>query len=357
MNRTVSPPKSTPRARSLRARRTVGGVAPLVEPPGRFAQWRMRRSWAPRGFVPMSPGREKRRHRILPRTVIGISGMLLAFAVGIGFSGAAFYAYYDDRLAENERQITSFVDGFDEQFADATGALTDLRESSIDEVRNELGPLSEFASDARGVIELPQLVGPSVWTVETLDEDGAVSIGTAFAVTGHNGGSALVTSLSLVRSSIIEPSPAITLVKNDQRVTAELWSWDEERDLALLVTTQPIEPLVLADPATQAAGLGGRIFALGGLGGQGATAVPGVLVDRSASGLQHTAPVGAFFVGGPLVNGHGAVLAMASLAYRPLGPGSGAVGQSPDVVAMCTRLLVCDDDVAGRLPVVGETSG
>jgi S1-C subfamily serine protease len=329
----------------------------MLRPPSRFEQWRTRRTLAPRGFVPMSPGREKIRHRILPRTVIGTSAMLLAFAVGVGFSGAAFYAYYDNRLAENERQITSFVDGFDRQFTDATGALDDLRTQSIDDVRAELGPLADFASDARGVIDLPQTAGPSVWTVETVDDQGRPVTGSAFAVTGVNGGSALITSLSVVRAATVDPAPAITLVKGDQRVDAGLWSWDGEHDLALLTTIQPIEPLPLADPMTQAGALGGRVFAMSGLGGQGATASPGVLVDRSSSGLQHTAPVGTFFVGGPIVDGQGRVLGMASLAYAPLGIEPGVVGQSPDVVAICSRLLVCDDTTAGRLPLVGDPQG
>ncbi len=304
----------------------------------------------------MSPGREKRRHRILPRTVIGTSSMLLAFAVGLGGSGAAFYAYYDDRLAENEREITSFVEGFDEQFTDATGALEETRSSSIEDIRAELGPLSEFASDARGVIELPAIVGPSVWTVETLDDGGSSAIGSAFAVTGHNGGTALITSLSVVRASTVEPGPSITLIKGDQRVSATLWAWDEANDLALLVTTMPIDPLVLADPASQTSALGGRVFAISGIGGQGATATPGVLVDRSAQGLQHTAPLGTFFVGGPVVDGEGRVLGMASTAYQPLGVSSGAVAQSPDVVAFCSTLLTCDDTTAGRAPVVTKGS-
>ncbi len=348
-----------PKTRKVAAKRTtkrpaVGGVAPMLKPPSRIQQWRMRRTWAPRGFVPMSPGREKRRHRILPRTVIGTSAMLLAFAVGVGASGAGFYAYYDDRLAENEREITSFVEGFDQQFTDATGALEDMRVSSVDDVRAELGPLAEFASDARGVIELPALVGPSVWTVETLDDRGAISVGSAFAVTGHNGGTALVTSLDLVRSSTVAPSPSISLIKGDQRAEATLWAWDETHDLALIVTTTPITPLALADPASQTSSLGGRVFAISGAGGQGATATPGVLVDRSSQGIQHTAPLGTFFVGGPMVDGEGRVLGMASTAYQPMGVSGGAVAQSPDVVAICSVLLVCDDTTAGRAPVVAK---
>ena len=47
----------------------------------------------------------------------------MAAGIGAAFSGAAFYAYYDNRLAENERTVGRFVEGFDQQFSDAAGAL------------------------------------------------------------------------------------------------------------------------------------------------------------------------------------------------------------------------------------------
>lgn len=333
-----------------------GGVAPALRPPSRFQQWRMRRSWAPRGFVPMSPGREKRRHRILPRTVIGTSFMLLSFASGIGFAGAAFYAYYDDRLAQSEQQTAAFIEGFHGQFDDASSALEQMRNDAIAEVRAELGPMAEFASDARGVIELPGMVGESVWVLESLDDAGRPVIGSAFAAAGHDGGTAFLTSYSLVRASTTEPRPSIWLLKGDQRVEATLWSWDPTHDLALITTTVPVTPMTLADPAVHAQSLGGRGFVMAGVGGQGATASPGVIVDRAERLIQHTAPVGTFFVGGPLVDGEGVVLGVGSLSYRPLGVDSGVVAQSPDIAAICAKVLNCDDITTGRAPSVGEPS-
>lgn len=335
--------------RTRRSRKRAGGVAPMVRPPGRFARLRAQRQWGRRGFVPMSPGREKRRHRILPRTVIGIATMLACTGVGAAFSGAAFYAYYDDRLARNEESIALFVDGFDEQFEDAAGSLDQIRSDSVDQIRAEMAPLGEWAADANGIVELPVLIGDSIWIVETRDERGQSVIGTAFAVTGHNGGTALVTSLSLVRSSTTQPSPVITLVKGDRRETATLRTWDETHDLALLVTAAEIEGLDLASSSNQSSAIGQRVFAMSALGGQGATASPGALLDVSDLGLQHTALIGRAFVGGPLVTGDGIVVGVASLDYGPLGVDPGAVAIAPSIDAICAVVLRCADTEADEL--------
>ncbi len=329
----------------------VGGVAPTLRPPTRWQQWRTGRSVARRGFVPLSPGREKRRHRILPRTVIGISSMLLAFAVGVGLSGAAFYAYYDNRLAQNEQEVARFVDGFDQQFTDASDAIDDLRVQAVDDIRTELAPIGEYTTDAEGVIGLPATAGPSVWLVETLDDSGRPVVGSAFAVTGHEGGTALVTSLSVVRASSAGPSPAIELVKGDQRIPAELWSWDEGSDLALLVVDLPIPVLTLAPPAARTAALGTRVFAMSGFGGQGASASPGVLIDQSASGLQHTSVVGGFFEGGPLLAGGGQVIGLATTSFKPFGGVTGAIAVSPSIDQLCATLLRCADQTTGEVAV------
>ncbi len=317
------------------------GVAPFVRPAGRWARlWRRRRQLH-QGFVPLAPQREKRRHRILPRTVIGISTMFLAFGVGAAFSGAAFYAYYDDRLAQNEAQIAAFVDGFEAEFADAAETLQALSDDAALQIEQELAPLGDWSADANGVVGLPTTVGESVWLVETFDDAGVPVVGSAFAVTGHDGGTALVTSLSVVRSATVAPAPSITLVKGDQRVGATLHTWDEGNDLALLVTDAEVVPLTLATEAQLRDAVGRRVFVVGGLGGQGATAVPGSYVDVSDLGLQHTVPVGSAFAGGPLITGDGVVLGVASLAYRPLGVDPGDVAQAPAATAICGAVLAC----------------
>lgn len=297
------------------------------------------------GFLPLTPGRLKMRHRILPRTVIGISLMLLSMGVGMAFSGAAFYAYYDDRLAENEQEVARFVDGFDRQFTQASGALDELRSESISQIRRELVPLGEFVTDQNGVVSLPQTAGPSVFLLSSADENGAPVAGAAFAIAKVEGGTALLTSYSLVSASATTPSPDIVLSKGDRSLVASLWAWDAEHDLALITVTETIPTLNLADPTTQLASVGGRVFALSGYGGQGSTASPGVLLDLSAQGLQHTVAMGPLFVGGPLLNSQGVVVGVASEAYNPLNIDTGEVHHAPDVQAICAQILSCADAV------------
>lgn len=295
------------------------------------------------GFIPLTPGRLKVRHRILPRTVIGISLMLMCIGIGAAFSGAGFYAYYDNRLAENEQEVSRFVDGFDRQFTQASGALDELRSESITQIRRELEPLGEFVTDQNGVVTLPQTAGPSVYLLSSADEDGLPVVGAAFAVATVRDGTALLTSYSLVAASVTTPSPSIVLTKGDQEIVANLWAWDEELDIALITVDAEIPTLALADPSTQLASVGGRVFAISGYGGQGATASPGVLLDLSAQGLQHTAAMGPLFVGGPLLNSQGVVVGVASMNYNPVGVDTGEVRHAADVQAICERILSCAD--------------
>ena len=337
---------------SLGRRPRIGGVAPFVAPERRLARNLLLRRWERRGFVPLSRGRPKLRHRILPRSVIGIASMLLAFGVGAAFSGASFYAYYDKRLAENEETVARFVEGFDQQFTDATGRLDELRVDAIDDIRAELAPLGDYVDDANGVIGLPQIAGPSVWHLQTRDEAGEAVGGAAFAVAVHGEGTAFVTSYSLVVSSVTAPNPPIELVKDDDRLTARLWTWDEEHDVAVVVVDDvAVPPLELATVDEQVSSVGSRAFALSGVGGQGSTASPGVLLDRSELGVQHTAGVGSLFVGGPILTGAGKVVAVATLGYRPDGIDPGQVLWAPDVTALCETVLNCAEDQVDRLTV------
>ncbi len=327
--------------RDLGARRaTTGGHAPAVVPGNRAARRAARRGMR-RGYTPVSVGRPKVAHRILPRSVIGISSMFFAAGLGAAVAGSAFYAYYDNRLAENERTVAQFVERFDSQYVEAAERIDGRRVEAIEEIRTELGPLADFATDAQGVIAIPEQFGESVWLVETTDSEGTAVRGSAFAVVGHEGGTALVTSYQLVAARAVSPGPEVVLVKGDQRMTAEVRSLDQANGVAVLWLPLEIPTLELADADLLGASIGGRVFAVGGLGTRGAAATPGVLVDVSDVGVQHTSAVGTFYEGGPLVNGDGVVIGVASAGYAPLGVDPGSVGQSPSVQQLCAVALRC----------------
>ena len=346
--------RSAPTKERARGRRKRGrSVAPFVAPSRRLAR-RSRRDLRKQGFVALSQERPKLRHRILPRTLIGICLFILAIGLGAGFAGASFYAYYDNRLAESEAAIEEFVGGFDQQFVEATDAIDAISAEATADLDSQLGPFRRFVVDAAAVSELNVAAAPSVWFVETLDENGRPAVGSAFVVASDGGGSLLLTSYSTVADANSRPGPEIFLTSPNDRIPALLHSVDQANDVALLVVERPNMPVLKwASDQTIAEVTGSRIFALSGLGGAGATSVPGFLVDSSAIGFQHTATIGTAFQGGPLVTASGEVLGVASLNYQPLGFDPGDVRFAPSVRNSCSVVLTCSEidrvmaDVAG----------
>ena len=69
------------------------------------------------------PGRRQTpptwRERLVPKTILGISTIVLAFAFGAALSGVSFYAYYEHRLDRNEKFDTDFRQNFGEEYENA----------------------------------------------------------------------------------------------------------------------------------------------------------------------------------------------------------------------------------------------
>lgn len=264
--------------------------------------------------------------------------MLMSAGIGAGFAGAGFYAYYDNRLAENEAQVAGFVETFDTQFSDAALAIAGQRDAALDDVRAELLPLEAYVADANGVSTLPDTAGPSVWSVRSLSDGGEATSGSAFAVIDHLGGTGLITQLDTVRASTVTPAPPIELIKGDRVIQATLWTWDEANGLALIVADEALPLLQIADSDTADLLLGRSVFAMSGFGARGATASPGLMLDRSIQGLQHTAALGPVFNGGPIVDGFGQVLGMTT---SEVAPEFGDIKVAVDASVFCQRVLRC----------------
>ena len=326
-------------------------VAPFVPPRSRRLARQLRRDRLKRGFVAVVPEGSRRRHRILPRTVIGITMMLLAAALGAGVSGAVLYAYYDYRLTQNESGVEAFVTDFDEQFAGATASIEELRDSAVEQIRADLAPLESYAAETNAVAALPQQLSASVWFLSTLDTSGRPSVGTAFVVASEGGTTLFVTSYEAVAAAAADPGPALTLRNGDQEVPVSVWSWDVSSDLALLsADLSDAAPVEWASNEQVASSVGTRVYAISGLGGQGASATPGIVVDLSDVGLQHTAPLGTAWRGAPLVDADGRVLGVASLDYEPLNFPSSDVRFAIRMSQACETILTCASTATGYEP-------
>src|ERR1700722_12998388 len=52
------------------------------------------------------------RNRILPRSVLGVACLILAFAVGAGFSGVVLYSYYQYTLNQTNTRVNALISGY-----------------------------------------------------------------------------------------------------------------------------------------------------------------------------------------------------------------------------------------------------
>lgn len=265
---------------------------------------------------------------------------LLIFALtgmAFGMSGAFWWAHFNTEVS-NLRQDTQ---NFEARSQAASGEIEQQRKDALAQIDQALQPLQGFLSETQ-ILKLAEQFSPAVYSVATLDGEGKASVGTAFAVLSDDKESYLVTSYTTVAAATVNPGPKVTIRKSTEEVEAEVWNWDRDNDLALLkVRKGGIEVLDWAGDEESGHALGTRVFPVSGLGGAGASLTTGVVVDISSAGIQHTAPLGTAWQGGPLVNADGKVLGISSLAYQPLGFTSGEVHFSPSISAVCSRLLQC----------------
>lgn len=265
---------------------------------------------------------------------------MLIFAltgVAFGASGAFWWAHFNSEVG----QLRQDTQDFESRSQKASGEIEQQRKDALAQIDQALGPLKGFLSETQ-ILQLAQTFSPAVYSVATLDNQGKASVGTAFAVLSDDRESYLVTSYTTVAAATVNPGPKVVIRKGTDEIPADVWNWDPANDIALLkVAKGGIEVLEWVSDEDAGRALGGRIFPVSGLGGAGASLTTGVVVDQSAAGFQHTAPVGVAWQGAPIVTTNGKILGVASLTYEPLGFPSGEVHFAPPISAVCSRLLQC----------------
>jgi S1-C subfamily serine protease len=273
--------------------------------------------------------------------VLGIASLILAFAVGAGFSGVVLYSYYQYKLNQTNDRVNALISGYKKQFANAEGDLSAAVAAAKLNIQNQLKTIQQLQAGPATLAGLVKRVAPSVFFVHTLDVNGQASVGTAFVVTSDSTQSLLVTSYTTVQAATHAPNPPVYIRQGDTDTQVTVRAWDPQYDLALLVAPQPnLRPLPAA-ASTPAPQPGDHIYAVSGLGSAGASITQGAVIDVSASGITEDAAVGPAFQGGPLINQAGQVVAVASRTYAPLGFTNDGVWFAPYVEAACNKVLSC----------------
>jgi S1-C subfamily serine protease len=279
----------------------------------------------------------------LPKTALGMAFLLFAMSVGSAFSGAILYAYYEYRLGKTEDRVDAFEQGFGDEQDQAIGKIHAERDDALAQIQTQLDDLQRFAASGETLSGLVDKVKASVWFVQTLDETGAPSVGSAFVVFADNEQSFLLTSYATVRAATSKPAPKISVRKGDEALDANLTSWDPDADLALLAIPKPSLPALEWAPTDPPISIGDRVFVVSGLGAAGGSISQGFVAGVSAEGIQHDAPVGVAFQGGPLLDSSGKVLGVGSRSYAPLGFDPQAVFFGVPIRASCSKVIKCPD--------------
>jgi S1-C subfamily serine protease len=285
--------------------------------------------------------RSRPRPRILPRSALGLATLLFFMAIAAAFSGAVLFAYYTYRLGETEERVEEFESGFADAVNEAKAIIERERDAAMLQVRAQLDELEKFSASGATLSSLLAQAQPAVWFVSTLDENGQPSVGSAFVAFADAEKSFLLTSYNTIRAATRSPAPEIKVRKGEEELTATLNGWDAGNDLALLVIPKAnLKPLPWAEGSPPAV-VGDRVFVVSGLGAAGGAISQGFVADLSGNGIQHDAPVGAAFQGGPLLNSQGQVLGVASRAYSPLGFAPEAVFFAIPIRNACTEVVRC----------------
>ena len=279
----------------------------------------------------------------VPRSVKGIVAVLLAFSIGASLSGAVLYTYYDYRKTEAEKNANTFVKTFKKRFDNASKTIQAQSEIAKSQIQAEIEPLRRIRAEGETLDALVKKESPSLFFIRSLDQSGAPTVGTGFAVASDNDQTFVVTSYSTVAAATVRPGPAIEVRQSDVVVKATLQTWDESKDLALLIVQKGKVP-TLQFASKSSVKTGERVFALSGLGAQGGAGTQGFVADVSAPGIQHDASIGQAFQGGPLVDSDGKVVGVSSRNYAPLGFKSDAVWWAPPIRAACDKILKCPND-------------
>lgn len=192
------------------------------------------------------------------------------------------------------------------------------------------GPTTSRAPENLSQEDLTKKVGASVRLLETLDEAGRPVQGTAFVVGTFGGQTYLATSYALVKASTHSPAPKLTLGGRD----ATLWTWQENRDLALLVLPGSIETLPWANGVPKQ---GDKVW----VGGAGQKLSVGIVTGASDDAIDHNVFIDDVRQGAPLVNQKGEVVGIASRVYNSDGHGTDTVFVAIPIKAICERVLRC----------------
>jgi S1-C subfamily serine protease len=194
---------------------------------------------------------------------------------------------------------------------------------------------SQISTQATGeltVREIYEKVLPSVVTVECGNSQGTGFAYNIAAASGYT--SVIVTNHHVIEDCTFTNGPGVAVATyENSRPESQLWSWDIENDLAIIMTKANL-PIIADAPE---ANIGDQVVAIGSPLGFSGTITTGIISQVYSDAYQTDAAINPGNSGGPLLDMRGRVLGVTTLGFGREGLN---IAFRPEL--LCENVLNCD---------------
>ncbi len=192
--------------------------------------------------------------------------------------------------------------------------------------------ISSTSSGELTVREIYEKVLPSVVTVECGRWQGTGFAYNIAPASGYKG--VVVTNHHVIEDCTYTSGPVVSIVTYEgTRPSSELWSWDPENDLAIIMTTVSL-PIIEDGPE---ADIGDQVVAIGSPLGFSGTITTGIISQVYSDAYQTDAAINPGNSGGPLLDMRGRLLGVNTLGFGREGLN---IAFRPEL--LCDNILDCD---------------
>lgn len=270
---------------------------------------------------------------------------LVCALIGATLSGALAVLYFGQQVNRLEAETRDARAAVEEARDEALA----VRDEALAAIGSQVTQVEEALAD-NAPIEGPNEAG--VYAVAASHANGERRVGSAFTIYSSRSETILITTYRLVATGDGFAVPGVEVLLSNRNTNARVHNFDRDLDVATLVISGGGDlPVLDWRPAEEEISRGDRLY-LAGLAGPGAgTVLQGTVGSVGNRSIVPNLPVNDLLAGGPLLDGKGRVVAMASLNYGPAGQAEGDLAYGVPIREICRELIQCapGDDGAQQL--------
>lgn len=259
---------------------------------------------------------------------------VMAALLGAVLVGGLAALYYGQQAADLRESTERARKGIDDVVDDVENAADQARK----DIRRQVNRArDEFARSSP--VESPGQAG--VYSVSATHAGGEVRVASAVTVFSSQAETFLISTYALVATEGGGAVDTVELFLPEQTVTIPVHSIDRQRDLAVLIADGGPLPVLDWRPADEPVRRGDVLYAVGVAGADTPAILEGSVAGVSDLAVVPDVPLNAFMAGGPLIDGSGRIVAIASQEYAPFGAVEGSLEYAPPIRMVCDLLIDC----------------